>query len=128
MICLIIGGKTTDDFDQAHERDRVEEVHANDLLGTAGVCRDFGDRDRRGIGGKDGRGLAALIQPAKQVDLQVEALGGGLDDQVSIGKVGQIGRRRNAGKDGCALVHGDGAALSQTIERRADGCDAAFNG
>ena len=76
------GDDGLDDLDQLHDRRRVEEVHADDLVGPVRGDRDLGDRQRRRVGRQDRLRLADLVQLGEDLLLQVEMLGHGLDDQV----------------------------------------------
>src|SRR3954453_1094055 len=70
------------DFDEAHDRRRVEEVHADEAPRPAGGCRDLPDRQRRGVRREDCRRCTDPVEIVEQRCLYVEALRDGLDDQI----------------------------------------------
>ena len=64
---VVGGGDRGDDLDQLHDRRRVEEVHADDVLRplrSPVAQRD--DRQRRRGGGQDRAGLADLVEVLEQ--------------------------------------------------------------
>jgi len=73
-----------DDFNEGHTVGGVEEVHSDELGGTARAGSDLGDRQRGRVGGKDGLGLADLVKLHEDVFLQLHLLDGGLNDEVGI--------------------------------------------
>src|SRR5580658_9227168 len=50
----LVGLQAANDFYKRHNRDRVEEVHPNNLRGPGGLCGELGDGDGAGVGGQDG--------------------------------------------------------------------------
>ena len=58
---------------------------------VVGGHRDLGHRQAGGVGGQDGVGLHDLVEPGEDLALEVQVLGHGLDDQVALGQVGQLG-------------------------------------
>ena len=88
---FVAGQLTFDDFNEGHAVGGVEEVHADELGGTARAGSDLGDRQRGRVGGEDGLGLADLVKLHEDVFLQLHLLDGGLDDEVGIGEGGVVG-------------------------------------
>ncbi|MNO53128.1 hypothetical protein D3C76_435660 [compost metagenome] len=48
-----IGCQAGNDLHQRHQRRRVEEVHADHVLGALQAGGEAGDRQRRGVAGQD---------------------------------------------------------------------------
>jgi hypothetical protein len=83
----VVGGRDArDDLDELHQRRRVEEVHADHARGVARRARDRRDRDRRRVG-RQHRARRDARQLAEDLVLELQALGGGLDDQLRVGEV-----------------------------------------
>src|SRR6185312_6516316 len=75
---------------------RVHEMHADETVGPRGRGRQFGDRNRGGVGGENGFRAEDDIQFAQQRQLDVALLGHGLDRQLRAGGRLGIHRRRDA--------------------------------
>ena len=88
-----------DDLHQLHDGGGVKEVHADDLLGALGDGADLGDGDGGGVGGQDGLGLADAVQVGEDALLDGGVLSGGLDDQVGVGGLVQVGGEGDVGQD-----------------------------
>jgi hypothetical protein len=75
-----------DELDERHQGRRVEEVHADDTLGSGRRSGDLGHRERGGVGRED------RIRPADPVELRedralgLELLHDRLDHQVAAGE------------------------------------------
>ncbi len=78
----IRGLVTRHDLDQAHQRGRVEEVHAAGPLGPFEAGGDRGHRDRRGVRGQDRLRTAHLRQSREQGALQLQVLRRRLDHEL----------------------------------------------
>ena len=50
---LVRGLRGSDHLDELQDGHRVEEVHADDLVGPGRDCGERRDRYRRGVGGED---------------------------------------------------------------------------
>ena len=88
----IVGGlQAADQFEQRHQRHRIEEVHADEAVRA--VCRggEFRDRDRRGVGGDQRARLQRGAEVFENLDLEVLVLGRGLDHEVAIRKLRLVG-------------------------------------
>ncbi|MNO99294.1 hypothetical protein D3C76_910600 [compost metagenome] len=79
-----IGRKARDHLDQGHERCRVEEVHANHLLGALQTGSDAGDGQRRGVAGEDTVGSAQGFKLAEQRLFDRQVLDDGFYHQAGI--------------------------------------------
>lgn len=82
--CRVRGLFAGDHLKQAHDRRRIEEVHADDALGALGSRGDRGDQQRRGVAGKDALVADdAVRQPREQRVLDLQPLGRRLDHQLT---------------------------------------------
>jgi len=93
---VVAGELTADDLDELHDRNRVHEVHADDLTRTLRRGADHGDRDGRRIRRQNGLGLADRIEPAEELGLDGGVLDDCLDDEVAIGQRIDVGGSRDA--------------------------------
>ena len=73
-----------DDFHQRHHRDRVEIVQAGELRGARDVLAQFGQRDRRRVGGQQRVGLHPRFDGGIQVALGVGPFDDGFDQQIGL--------------------------------------------
>ena len=80
---LVRGGQGPDHLDQGHDRGRVEEVDAADLVGPAGLHGHLDDREGRGVGGQDGVVAGDPVELVEQLLLDGQVLDHRLDDQVA---------------------------------------------
>ena len=76
-----------DHLQQRHQRRRVEEVHAHHSLGMLGGGRERGHQQRRRVAGQHAVGGDDLREPGEQLVLELDALGGGLDDDLAAGEL-----------------------------------------
>ena len=86
----VVGLISADDLQQRHDVDRVEEVIADDAFGMLQSLGDFGDGQRRGVGGEDRRRGDEFLQLGENVLLDRGALVDRLDDEVGVGEVGVV--------------------------------------
>ena len=87
------------DLDDFHQRHRIEEVEAGDAFRVLGGAGNAGDRQRGGVGGQYTVCADDGFQVGKQLLFDLQQLDDGLDHQVAIGQVAQLGRRLHA-RDG----------------------------
>ena len=88
----VVGLRRLHDLDQRHDRDRVEEVEADEALGVLQLRADLVDRQRRGVGREDRVVGDVLLDLGEDLLLDAELLEHGLDDPVAVGEVGLVGR------------------------------------
>ena len=111
------GELRADDLDERQDRRRVEEVHADDALRAArSRCATVRDGERRGVRREHGALPDDLLERAEELLLGVELLDDRLDHEVAAGEVGELGRRRQAGERGVALLGGQPALLDAAAE------------
>ena len=116
----LLGGLVAGDhLHQAHQRRRVEEVHAADALGPLHPGGDRGHRERGGVGGQDRLGSADAGELREQLALQLQVLGSSLDHQLAAGQVLQPRRCAKAGRCGLGLGLRPPAAVGSLHQRRA---------
>ena len=72
------------DLDQLHCRNRVEEVHADDLCRSGCNSRDLCDGECGCVGCQDRVVLADLVQLCEQFLFLIHVLCGRLDDQIAV--------------------------------------------
>src|SRR6266576_2413585 len=82
------------DLDQRQDRSRVEEVHADDALGPLGRLRDLGNRERGGVRREDRLRTGDPVELGEDLALERQLLQHGLDHEVAIRQVGELGRER----------------------------------
>lgn len=93
-------------------RGRVEEVDPDDVVGPRGGDRQLHQRDGGGVGGEDRvRTGHDLVEDLEDLGLDLLVLDHGLDDQVTVGELAEIGGEAEAGEGGVPLLLGDLAAL-----------------
>ena len=96
----LVGAFTAHDLDDLHQRHRVEEVETGNALGVFGGAGDAGDRQRRRVGSQYAVCADDGFQIGKQFLFDLQQLDDGLDHQVAVGQVGQVGGWLHA-RDGC---------------------------
>ena len=82
------------DLDERHERRRVEEVHADDALRRGRRGRDLGHRERGRVRREHRIGTADARELGEELLLGGELLDDRLDDEVAVGEIGELSRRR----------------------------------
>ena len=102
-------GDAPDDLDQAHDRRRVHEMQADELLGPVGRGGQPRDRDRRSVRGQDGVRLQVRDQRLEDGLLDLFVLGGRLDDEIDVGDLRGVRRRGDARQGGLGVGLADGA-------------------
>ena len=115
-----------DELDEMLDRDRVEEVQTEHVLRAAGGHRELHDRDRRGIRSDDGIVvLEDLVDVGEEIELLVERLDDGLDHEVTVAEVADVGGEEDTGEHGVALHLVDLLRPYSTRERVLDAHQAA---
>jgi hypothetical protein len=90
---VVVGDDGADDLDELHHGRGVEEVHADDTrLGCLRGDRELGDRQRRGVRREDRVIGDDGVDRREELLLQRQLLGDGLDDELAVGQVLQVGR------------------------------------
>src|SRR5665648_280428 len=118
---VIRGRDCVNDLDELHDRGRVEEVHAHDILRALGHHGALDDRQREGGRGQDRARLADLVEVLEQRLLDLEILHDSLDHQVDLG---QVLERRGAVQtpgDRIAVVVAELAPLDRLLQALGDG-------
>ena len=116
---LGVGEHRGDDLDERLHGRRVEEVDPEDAFGPRGGLGEADDRHRRGVRGEDrGRVGDDLVELGEDRLLDVLVLARGLDDELPVGEIGDVGgepqtrqRRLRLGGRELALLHGLGQGL-----------------
>ena len=122
------GGRPGDHLHQRHERDRVEEVHADDSIWPARDRSDRGDRQRARVRGQDRAVGGRRVEPSEGVAFEREILGDGLDDQVRRGERFEAVGRPDAG-EGIGRVTWVQLTLPDlAVEETADAVACPFGG
>ena len=85
-----------DQLEQAHQGRRVEEVHADHVLGPRGHAGERRDRDRGGVGGEHRVGAHDPREALEERALEVGALGRGLDHELARRELLERGDRLEA--------------------------------
>ena len=76
-----------DHLDQRHDRGRVEEVEADDLVGPQRRLPDLGDRERGGVGGEDRVARGGRVDLAEDRLLDLHLLRHRLDHEVDVAEL-----------------------------------------
>ena len=92
---LLLGDDGADDLDQVLHRGRVEEVHADHAAGEVVGGGDLGDAQRGGVGREDAVVGDDPVELAEDRLLDLERLDHGLDDDVGLGELLELGRERD---------------------------------
>jgi RecB family endonuclease NucS len=116
------------DLHQRLEGCRVEELHADDLLGASGADRDLRHRQGGGLGAEDRVVREDLVQPAQHRDLGLEVLRQRLDHQLAAGETRQVGAHGDARQQRGTLVGGHLLAVDRALRGRLDGREPARGG
>jgi len=87
---LVVTANGRHHLDQLHDRWGVEEVQADDSLGTIGGHGAVDDRQGRRGGRQNGVWPHDIGQPAEHVPLDIQVLGNRLDDKVAVGQVAKF--------------------------------------
>ena len=104
---FIAGGNATDDLDQFHHRNRIEKVHADDLVRPLGNRRQLGDRNRRSIRGENNLGPANLVEVAENFRFDVELFRGRFDDKIGLREILAAERATNPAESRRLLLGSD---------------------
>ena len=123
------GAYRGDDLDQLHDRSRIEEMEADNLLGSTRTHRYVDDGNRRRVGGQDGLGgRDHPVQLGEHLGLESKVLDDGLDDQVTVGEIGEIGGERQVAECGRMPILVELAPLERPTQRALDPRPAALSG
>ncbi len=109
LVDFVGGGDGAYDFDQFHQRYRIEKVQADEALGALYRGQEFGHRDRGSVGGEDGIFLHDAVERGIHLLLFFHVLDDGFDDDVAVGEVRLVGRALKPGADRVFLLGRDAA-------------------
>src|SRR5262249_26964829 len=89
FVNLRVGEDGAHDFDQLHDRHRIEKVHADKALLTRGRggYHHLGDRQGRSVRGKYSFGFADLVERSIRLLFLIKIFNDGFDDDVTIVQV-----------------------------------------
>ena len=110
------------------QRRRVEEVHAATAIASFECVEDGGYRQGRRVGGQDSVARHDGLERRKQVLLEGEALGSGLDDQGAAVQVGQLDRGVDAADRRFGLSRGVPSPLGAAAELSGERTEAPLDG
>ncbi len=99
--------QATDDLDELHDRYRVEEVHADDLVRTLGLRGELCDGDGAGVGGEDRVGWEDAVEVAEDLRFDGELFGRGFDGQVAAAEGFKVEGGGDSGSGGCGFLFGE---------------------
>ena len=118
---LVRGLHGADHLDELQDGHRVEEVHADDLVGPGRDCGERRDRYRRGVGGEDRLSWEDGVSAPEDLRLHVGVLDDGLDQEIGGYEVvdGDHAREHVVGI-GAALLGELAQALPHRAERAID--------
>ena len=108
------------DFDQRHERGRVEEVHPHDPFGVVGRGGDLANAEGGGVAGKDRFVAQPRLQILEDPLLQLDAFGRGLHDELRGGRIVQIAANAQTGDALRGLVMAELALFGEPVDEIAD--------
>ena len=94
-----VGLQCTDDLNERHHRNRIEEVGAHDAIGALGRRGNRGDRNRRGVACHDATVGHDVVELGEQRRLVVDGLTDRFDDDLAIAHGLEIGREGDATED-----------------------------
>ena len=114
-----------DDLDEPHHAGRVEEVQAEHPLRPGGLAGERRDRQPRGVRGEDGARRGGGVDAPPQVALELEDLGGDLDDHVARADRGEVRRAVYACEDRLGLGRLHATPIDAPRPDRPDVLDAA---
>ena len=117
-----------DDLHQLHGGHGAEEVHAQELLGTQRSGGQLGDAQGGGVGDENGFGLHDGSQLGEGVLLQLHILDHGLENDVDVGQVVQVGGGLQAAQHLGLLFLGDLALGDLLVKALLDAGDALLQG
>lgn len=81
---VLAGLVGTDDLDQLHLGDGVEEMETTETIRPLGGLGNLADGEGRGVGAEEGVLGSDLVEHGEQLLLGLQVLDDGLDDQISI--------------------------------------------
>ena len=120
----LAGVSTVDDFNEFHDGNGVHEMHADDLVGTVGGCRNRRDGNGGCVGGQNGFGLAQAVQFGEDFLLQGENLRDGLDHQVAFGAQRTVGAGGDAGEGRISVFLTHALLAHKFAQRELNGAEA----
>ena len=95
------------DFDELHHRRRIEEVQAGNAAAGLAHGHHRGDGERRGVAHQDAVLGDDAFELLEQIDLGVEILDDGLDDQITVLERFEFVGEVDAAHDAVLVVLGD---------------------
>ena len=126
VVGFLVGRKAADHLDQAHQRDRVHEVKADETFGTVRRRAEPRDRDRRRVG-RQHRALAQLgAQVVEDLALDVFLLRRRFDREIDIAELGKRCGRADAFEGRVAGLLGNHLAVDLAVQVALDGLETRF--
>ena len=93
----VVGGDDgADDLDELEHWRGVEEVHADDPLGVPRRDGDLGHGEGRGVRREDRVRCDDRVEATEELLLELELLRHGLDHELAVRQIGQVGRVTHA--------------------------------
>ncbi len=117
---LLAGRHRLHDFDQLHDRHGIEEVEPDRAIGPGGGGGHLDDRQRRGVGREDRVRRTELVELHEHRVLDFDVLDDGLDHDVAIGEVAELGRAAHARERRLAVRRGHLLLLDRFLHESAD--------
>ncbi len=116
----IRGQLRLDDLHQRHQGGRVEEMHADDPLGSGDCGCDLGDGERRRVGRQNRIRSDDPFELREERVLGVELLDDRLDDEVTVRQRGKLRVERKSLERRLALVGGHPLLVDLPLEEVRD--------
>ena len=116
------GQVMTDQFEQFHDGNGIEEMHANDLLWPGRSSSDVGDGKRGGVGAEHGVSRGEFVELCEDAVLQLGDFWHGFNHEVGLSdRFGQVANGGQVGRPCVSLLRGGFPSCDALLP---EGCDA----
>jgi len=101
---IIAGRQPANDFDELHDRHRIEEMQARKTIGPPCSGRQLGDAQRRRVRAENGRVCHDVVELLVDRGFLLDVLDDRFDDEVARLEILEVGRWRNVAEGSVPLL------------------------
>src|SRR5712692_8564828 len=119
-----VGGNRADHLDELHHRHGIKKVQADKTSGALRGRGDFRDADRGGVAGENGFWRTDFIESGEELPFRGHLLDDGLDHQVGVAEIVDVGGPAKPAANLIADGIGDGPLVHQPLKILLDALQA----